>query len=67
MKKGKLVLKEAPRVVSEREDRLLAESMNHHPEWSNVYSTVIIELTTHDQKGLTNLDVQLAKAINSMN
>ena len=46
---------------------LLAEAMNHHPEWSNVYSTVTIELTTHDQKGLTNLDVQLAKAINSLN
>jgi len=45
---------------------LLAEAMNHHPEWSNVYSTVTIELTTHDQKGLTNLDVQLAKAINSL-
>ena len=45
---------------------LLAETMNHHPEWSNVYSTVTIELTTHDQKGLTNLDVQLAKAINSL-
>ena len=45
---------------------LLAEAMNHHPEWSNVYSTVTIELTTHDKKGLTNLDVQLAKAINSL-
>ncbi len=45
---------------------LLAETINHHPEWSNVYSTVTIELTTHDQKGLTNLDVQLAKAINSL-
>jgi 4a-hydroxytetrahydrobiopterin dehydratase len=45
---------------------LLAEAMNHHPEWSNVYSTVTIELTTHDQKGLTNLDVQLAKVINSL-
>ena len=45
---------------------LLAEAMNHHPEWSNVYSTVTIELTTHDQKGLTSLDVQLAKAINSL-
>ena len=45
---------------------LLAEAMNHHPEWSNVYSTVTIELITHDQKGLTNLDVQLAKAINSL-
>ena len=42
---------------------LLAETMNHHPEWCNVYSTVTIELTTHDLNGLTDLDVQLAKAI----
>ena len=46
---------------------LLAESMNHHPEWSNVYSKVTIELTTHDLNGLTNLDVQLAQAIDSLN
>ena len=43
---------------------LTAEAMNHHPEWSNVYSKVIIELTTHDAGGLTSRDVQLAKAIN---
>ena len=43
---------------------LLSEAMNHHPEWSNVYSKVTIELTTHDKKGLTNLDLQLAKSIN---
>ncbi len=42
---------------------LLAESMNHHPEWSNVYSNVTISLTTHDLGGVTDLDVQLAKAI----
>ena len=45
---------------------LVAEAMNHHPEWSNVYSTVTIELTTHDLNGLTDRDVQLAKAINSI-
>ncbi len=43
---------------------LIAEAMNHHPEWSNVYSTVTIELTTHDVNGLSHKDVQLAKAIN---
>ena len=43
---------------------LLAEAMNHHPEWSNVYATVTIELTTHDMNGLSTRDVQLAKAIN---
>ena len=45
---------------------LLAEKMNHHPEWSNVYSTVTIELTTHDLGGLSNLDFNLAKAINEL-
>ncbi len=45
---------------------LLAESMNHHPEWSNVYSTVKIELTTHDVGGLSSRDVQLATSINRL-
>ncbi len=42
---------------------LKAEKMNHHPEWSNVYKTVDITLTTHDAGGLTELDIKLAKAI----
>ena len=42
---------------------ILAESMNHHPQWSNVYNKVTIELWTHDLGGLSNLDVELAKAI----
>ena len=46
---------------------MISEKLNHHPEWSNVYSKVTIELTTHDLKGLTDLDVQLAKAIDSLN
>ena len=46
---------------------MLSEAMNHHPEWSNVYSTVTIELTTHDLNGLTNRDIQLAKAIDLLN
>ncbi|MFN3844350.1 MAG: 4a-hydroxytetrahydrobiopterin dehydratase [Paracoccaceae bacterium] len=37
-----------------------AEALNHHPEWSNVYRTVHVTLTTHDAKGLTHLDVELA-------
>ena len=45
---------------------MVAEAMNHHPEWSNVYSVVKIELTTHDFGGLTDKDVVLAKAINSL-
>lgn len=37
-----------------------AERLNHHPEWSNVYSRVSVGLTTHDSGGLTTYDVQLA-------
>ena len=40
---------------------LHAEKMNHHPEWSNVYSTVIVDLTTHDANGVTALDFELAR------
>ena len=39
---------------------LVAEKMNHHPEWFNVYSTVDVVLATHDAGGLTKLDVDLA-------
>lgn len=45
---------------------LLAETMNHHPEWSNVYRTVSITLSTHDAGGLTELDTRLAKAIDAL-
>jgi len=43
---------------------LLAEKMNHHPEWFNVYKTVEVTLTTHDADGVTELDVRMAKAMN---
>jgi 4a-hydroxytetrahydrobiopterin dehydratase len=39
---------------------ILAEKMNHHPEWSNIYSRVDVYLTTHDAGGLTELDFELA-------
>ncbi|ORY89681.1 transcriptional coactivator/pterin dehydratase [Leucosporidium creatinivorum] len=43
---------------------LAAEKLNHHPEWSNVWNKVEIELTTHDRDGaLTGLDVKLAERI----
>lgn len=42
---------------------LLAEAIDHHPEWSNVYSTVDVTLTTHDADGLSALDVQMAQAM----
>ena len=43
---------------------LLAEKMNHHPEWSNVYNQVSITLSTHDAGGVSHLDIQLARLIN---
>jgi 4a-hydroxytetrahydrobiopterin dehydratase len=45
---------------------LLAEQHNHHPDWSNVWNTVRIELSTHDAGGLTANDVALAKAIDAL-
>ena len=45
---------------------LLAESKNHHPNWSNVYNRVSIDLTTHDLGGLSSLDVELATAIDGL-
>jgi 4a-hydroxytetrahydrobiopterin dehydratase len=42
---------------------LLAEKMNHHPDWSNVWSTVRIDLSTHDVGGISDKDIALAKAI----
>lgn len=42
---------------------LVAERMNHHPEWFNVYARVDITLSTHDAGGLTSRDVALAQAI----
>ncbi|MBC7529111.1 MAG: 4a-hydroxytetrahydrobiopterin dehydratase [Chthonomonadaceae bacterium] len=44
---------------------LVAEKKDHHPEWSNVYKTVKVELTTHDARGITLLDIELAKTMNS--
>ncbi len=40
---------------------LVAESMNHHPEWFNVYNRVTIDLMTHDAGGISALDFELAK------
>jgi 4a-hydroxytetrahydrobiopterin dehydratase len=45
---------------------LVAEKMDHHPEWSNVYKTVNVTLSTHDAGGLTELDVKLAEAMDKI-
>ena len=46
---------------------LIAEKMNHHPYWSNVYNTVTIELSTHDAGNIvTDKDRVLAKAIDAL-
>ncbi|MEM1287445.1 MAG: 4a-hydroxytetrahydrobiopterin dehydratase [Pseudomonadota bacterium] len=42
-----------------------AEKADHHPEWSNVYKTVSVLLTTHDAGGLTRKDIDLAKAFDA--
>lgn len=45
---------------------LVAETLGHHPEWSNVWNQVTIDLTTHDAGGLTALDEQLARRIDQL-
>ncbi|HEV8434187.1 MAG TPA: 4a-hydroxytetrahydrobiopterin dehydratase [Thermoanaerobaculia bacterium] len=45
---------------------LVAERMNHHPDWSNVYNTVRIRLSTHDAGGITDKDFGLASAISDL-
>jgi 4a-hydroxytetrahydrobiopterin dehydratase len=45
---------------------LVAEKLDHHPEWFNVYKTVEVTLSTHDAGGLTELDVKLAEAMDKL-
>lgn len=44
---------------------LLAEKMDHHPEWFNVYNRVEVKMTTHDAGGVTTLDMGMAAAMDS--
>ncbi len=45
---------------------LVAEKMDHHPEWSNVWNRVVVDLTTHDAGGLTALDIDLARRMDAL-
>jgi len=45
---------------------LVAESMNHHPEWFNVYNKVVVDLTTHDAGGISEKDFDLAAEMNAL-
>lgn len=45
---------------------LMAEKLDHHPEWSNVYKRVTLTLTTHSTGGLSELDVKLAREIDRL-
>ena len=45
---------------------LVAEKNDHHPEWRNVYKTVEVVLATHDANGVTQRDVELARAMNAI-
>ncbi|MDQ2860693.1 MAG: 4a-hydroxytetrahydrobiopterin dehydratase, partial [Pseudomonadota bacterium] len=45
---------------------LAAETLDHHPEWFNVYNRVDVVLTTHDADGVTELDVKLAKIMDAL-
>jgi 4a-hydroxytetrahydrobiopterin dehydratase len=48
------------------ETALMAEAMDHHPEWFNVYRKVSVTLTTHSAGGVTDLDVKLAKSMDEI-
>ena len=45
---------------------LVAEHMDHHPEWFNVYNKVIVDLTTHESGGVTQSDIDLASKMNAL-
>jgi 4a-hydroxytetrahydrobiopterin dehydratase len=45
---------------------ILAEKADHHPEWSNVYNKVVINLTTHDAGGISEKDFELAQKISQL-
>ncbi|ABM75110.1 4a-hydroxytetrahydrobiopterin dehydratase (PCD) [Prochlorococcus marinus str. NATL1A] len=46
---------------------ILAEKIDHHPDWQNTYNKVKINLTTHDKGGITTNDIKLAESIDKLN
>jgi 4a-hydroxytetrahydrobiopterin dehydratase len=71
IKEGKLFLElKFPNFISAfgfmAQVAIMAEKMNHHPEWSNVYNKVSVYLTTHDVQGLSMRDFQLAHEITTL-
>lgn len=44
----------------------LIEKLNHHPEWSNVYNRVVVDLSTHDAGGITQKDLELAQVLEAI-
>ncbi len=45
---------------------LIAEGMNHHPEWFNVWNKVVIDMTTHDVGGISNLDFEFVEKVEKL-
>ncbi len=45
---------------------LIAERLNHHPEWSNVYNRVVVDLLTHSVDGISELDFEFARGLNAL-
>ncbi|WP_428086230.1 4a-hydroxytetrahydrobiopterin dehydratase [Candidatus Thioglobus sp.] len=45
---------------------MICEKMNHHPQWSNVYKCVVVDLTTHSKDCITQLDIDLAVHMNEI-
>lgn len=45
---------------------LVAERMNHHPDWSNVWNRVVVDLVTHSAGGITGNDAELARAFEAL-
>lgn len=45
---------------------LVAEKLDHHPDWSNVWATVVIDLHTHDLGGISTLDVEFARRVDAL-